>query len=765
MRLFPHSLVPLFLAILAGSSPLHAIDPGEVLRSADLLWECTSADASNGKVEMALKGQVNIGVALEGNDLRESTARGGDGKVAVLNGGALLESLSDRAPVAIDGTSMSVLLRVKGDGRPWPDGEIFARHGGHNQVLFNMHTHRGEFGFEFGVQGKPRLAARLPIPVAKVSTGGWHDVIACYDGKRLTLYLDGVPVGRKEVTGHLRGDNRTPIVLGGPVRGQIDHAALWTRALSEAEIIALSGGEKAVATRRAALRGEAEKIVGRDGLTLADKLRAARELREQIQADPLRPRWHLGTPDGIWNDINGAFFWKGRYHLFFQSIIYPSAETVAEGRDIATARKEWTHASSADLVHWIYHGTAVRPVFDGSQPRGLYSGDMVDGAEVPTLIYHIPDQGTAIARAVNPDDPELLEWKIATENPVIPSVGEPEEVVVFDPTAWKEGELYYALIGNKNHRPGYEGDCTSLYRSKDLIRWEYRGPFYRSDRKWTTEEEDCACPDFYPIGQGRHMLLMHTHRPYAQAQYYIGTWDREKEQFFPESHGKMNWPGGQLSGPETLLDGQGRRLFWGWVREARENPGKRGWGSVATMPRVLSLHEDRSLKIEPAVELEALRTHPRHQENILLPDGKETILEGVSGDSLELKLTVDMGQAKELGIVLRCSPEGEERTPFVISLADGTLRSDLTKSGAEGSYGEITEQVAPLPLGQGEDKQPLRIRVFLDRSIVEVYVNERQCLTQRIYPVRTDSLGVRLFATGGDAKVISLDAWDMLPVF
>jgi hypothetical protein len=34
-------------------------------------------------------------------------------------------------------------------------------------------------------------------------------------------------------------------------------------------------------------------------------------------------------------------------------------------------------------------------------------------------------------------------------------------------------------------------------------------------------------------------------------------------------------------------------------------------------------------------------------------------------------------------------------------------------------------------------------------------------LTQRIYPSRPDSLGVRLFSNGGQTKVSRVDAWDM----
>lgn len=111
---------------------------------------------------------------------------------------------------------------------------------------------------------------------------------------------------------------------------------------------------------------------------------------------------------------------------------------------------------------------------------------------------------------------------------------------------------------------------------------------------------------------------------------------------------------------------------------------------------------------------------------------------------------------------MRCSPDGEEQTPIVLSLPKQTLRTELAKSGAEGNFKDITEQVAPMPLKAGE---PVRVRIILDRSILEVFVNERQCLTQRIYPARKDSLGVKLFTRDGEMTVKSLESWKMMPVF
>ena len=73
----------------------------------------------------------------------------------------------------------------------------------------------------------------------------------------------------------------------------------------------------------------------------------------------------------------------------------------------------------------------------------------------------------------------------------------------------------------------------------------------------------------------------------------------------------------------------------------------------------------------------------------------------------------------------------------------------------------VSAQEAPFEPRPGE---PLRLRIFLDRTILEVFANDRQCLTQRIYPTRPDSAGVSLFSTDGKAVFNSVKAWDMAAI-
>ena len=64
-----------------------------------------------------------------------------------------------------------------------------------------------------------------------------------------------------------------------------------------------------------------------------------------------------------------------------------------------------------------------------------------------------------------------------------------------------------------------------------------------------------------------------------------------------------------------------------------------------------------------------------------------------------------------------------------------------------------------------DKKETLKLHVFIDKSVVEVFVNGKQCVAVRVYPGREDSLGVSLRARGSAAKLKLLDAWQMKSIY
>jgi len=53
----------------------------------------------------------------------------------------------------------------------------------------------------------------------------------------------------------------------------------------------------------------------------------------------------------------------------------------------------------------------------------------------------------------------------------------------------------------------------------------------------------------------------------------------------------------------------------------------------------------------------------------------------------------------------------------------------------------------------------------VDKSVVEVFVNGKQCVAVRVYPGRSDSLGVSLRSQGKDAVLKQMDVWQMGTIY
>ncbi len=59
----------------------------------------------------------------------------------------------------------------------------------------------------------------------------------------------------------------------------------------------------------------------------------------------------------------------------------------------------------------------------------------------------------------------------------------------------------------------------------------------------------------------------------------------------------------------------------------------------------------------------------------------------------------------------------------------------------------------------------LRAVSFIDRSVVEVFVGDKQCVAVRVYPERADSLGISFRAQGKRVMLKSLDVWHIENIY
>ena len=500
-------------------------------------------------------------------------------------------------------------------------------------------------------------------------------------------------------------------------------------------------------------------------------VQSARMLREKLLEDPYRPRYHFCVPEdnGMPGDPNGCFYAAGRYHLMY---LYNRS-----GVGFC-----WGHISSHDLVHWRHHPDAIGP---GGADEGCFSGGgFVDDNGSAYLTYWMlwGDKGIGIARS---SDRDYERWQKLDANPVIKSTewgitetsdsaGNPLIYGSADPSnIWKKDGKYYVLTGNllvlnkygrqPDSPAAMKGDRLYLFASDDLNCWTYQGVFYTRNPLWTDDSEDNMCPSFLPLpssadggeASGKHLLLFISHN--KGCQYYVGNYDAQADRFLPDNHGRMSWIDNTYFAPEALIDGRGRQIMWSWLTDNPAGEMRNGWSGVYGLPRSLWLGEDGTLRMAPVKELEMLRGREQSWHDVTLTDRAPQLLEGITGDSCELEIVVGAATAPQCGVKIRMSPGSEEETLVYYDAEKKSLCFDATRSGVDGRR---TLEQAPFELREGE---PLTLRVFVDRAVVEVYANNRQAIGRRVFPGRDDSLGVALFSTGGTVEISSVRAWEMMP--
>jgi beta-fructofuranosidase len=206
-----------------------------------------------------------------------------------------------------------------------------------------------------------------------------------------------------------------------------------------------------------------------------------------------------------------------------------------------------------------------------------------------------------------------------------------------------------------------------------------------------------------------------------------------------------------------MLDGTGRRILWGWIREGRSEAAQRaaGWAGVMSLPRVVSLAADGRLCIAPAPELETLRG--KHHHFARQPARGEF---SIRGDSLEIQAEFELGTSEVVGLTVRRSPGGEELTAITYNSTTAQLLVEREHSSQSPDV-DRTPQGGSFRLAENET---LKLRIFLDASVIEVFANDSACLTSRVYPSRADSLGIGTIAKGGSARLKAIDVWEMHPI-
>lgn len=460
-------------------------------RGAICNWQMDSVKDETGKHKLHIEGDVSFG-SLAATDRKHSLARGGDGNAAQFNGGYLQLSddkgfefpqgqfsiairMRDpsgkwRYPIlgsygsenkvslalrAIDGSSMPFESRNKG-GAPvstiysWMFGTKGPRSikGSSSllQVMWGADKPDPWYVNRVKKQGSTpdnllrsdviNGTMRICFPVEIIGPKDWHDIIVRFTGARLELWIDGLLVDVEYPIGQTR--NRTlPFLIGAGhedgqlikgFTGEVDHVAIWDRALNEDEIVAMAGGAEHVARRKIAVLGEeAERMQyfrprghnrkAQDPIPYWDERQQTFRLFYLILRRNMHSKWDGGhggleiwqasTKDlktwthhpvtvpiteqwEAWNGTGACAFHDGQYHLF-----YPSPDYNADRNHSGVYR-----AVSSDGIHFAKKGRV----------SDIRVGDLDIYDDGQGTFHMLKYGGTEAARFKNISERTMVAW-------------------------------------------------------------------------------------------------------------------------------------------------------------------------------------------------------------------------------------------------------------------------------------------------------------------------------------------------------------------
>ncbi len=495
----------------------------------------------------------------------------------------------------------------------------------------------------------------------------------------------------------------------------------------------------------------AEKSPERMEKSLERAEKSIKKGSKRARSCPYRPIYHFLPPAGWVNDPNGTIYYRGYYHLFYQTNPFG-----ANWNHI-----HWGHARSKDLVHWEHLPLALAPQKENGE-RYCFSGCLVINQGVPTILYtsiknllQVLTGGETWGATAVTGDENIIKWNRlpVSQNPVMPlnMHGKLKIHHWRDPYVWRAEDAWYAVMGGQLLNP--KRGAAFLYKSHDLRNWKYLHPLTvgtKSAGKNTKKSMGKAweCPNFFKLGK-KWMLIV---SPFGKVIYTLGTFEDLE---FNHGEWKILDHSKNFYATNTLIDEEERVVLFGWIRGDKRRKQK-NWQGCISLPKILSLNSKDELRISFVPQLKKLRdAHHQNIANHLLQNQKMELESEAYGLSFEIDVVFRLKdpevlkEAQNFGICLFEEGNGSHRESIAVMYDSQKRQLTVGK-----------ERICDF----NPDMDTLNLHIFVDRSVIEVIVNHQSCLTSRIYPKSDNSSKISLFAENGSVLIETLDIWKLNPI-
>jgi fructan beta-fructosidase len=473
-----------------------------------------------------------------------------------------------------------------------------------------------------------------------------------------------------------------------------------------------------------------------------------------------RPQYHYTAEKNMINDPNGLVYMDGEYHLFHQ---YNVHDTV-----------EWGHAVSTDLVHWTRLAPALFPdaigqifsgavVVDDTNSSGLQTGTTKVMVAVFSYGQHSGPQSQGLAYS----NDKGRTWSMYSGNPIMPNTGQAD---------FRDPSIFWNAATSKWNMVLTVGKTLNFYTSTNLKSWTLASNWGTSE----THPGNWECPNIFPMtvpGTSTTKWVLSVSQDQGAPgggvgmRYFTGNFDGTT--FTPDTpgaaplwqnYGKDYYAGITFNNvPAT----DGRRLMVAWNDDWQYR------FDTPTTPFNGQLSLVRDLKLQQFPEGLRLTENPVSQYTSIRGTastwGAQTLtpttnlLSNTTGDALEIIAKYDTTGATATSFGINVRKGKNQSTPVGYNMSTSSMYVDRTNSG-----------VTPNPTGTSPNPNwsvvsaaPLTpvngtvtLHIFVDRSSVEAFGNDREQISDLIFPDQT-SVGLETFATGGNVKLTSLTVYPL----
>ncbi|MCI1219339.1 MAG: GH32 C-terminal domain-containing protein [Bifidobacterium sp.] len=447
------------------------------------------------------------------------------------------------------------------------------------------------------------------------------------------------------------------------------------------------------------------------------------------------PKFHIASNGGWINDPNGLCYYRGRWHVYYQLHPYSTQ----------WGPMHWGHVSSADMVTWRREPIAMAPSLE-QERDGVFSGSAVIGDDSTLRFYYTghrtlnggdgPDRAKEVQMLATAQDNNAVH--LTKQGMIVDCPSSKVDCDFRDPKVWKTDGTWYMTFGVSS--AAKRGQMW-LYTSHDMVEWAFdRVLFEHPDPDVFMLE----CPDFFPVtgpdgtekwvigfsamGSKPHGFM---NRNASNAGYMIGSWT-PSEAFQPETEFRLWDCGHNFYAPQSFAAPDGRQLMYGWMSPfARTAPMQDdGWCGQLTLPREITLGADNDLHTAPAAEIAGLHADTTNLGPIDLTANEERVIAD-DAEAVEIELGLDLSHstAERMGLKIHSTNDGS----YIYVAYDDQLGRIVIdrQTAARGDRGYRAAPLSAAEIASGT----VNLRIFVDRSSIEVYVNDgHQVLSSYSYP-------------------------------